>query len=187
MNFNKSDYSDLYGKSMTMEMPTGAGFLYQKMASGRFKWSSMLRKSKFSYESIERMSYIEQNCWSDITIRHAMNGGEAKFTHGNFTFFPDGYRVIDGIQHFYFYDGCYFHQCEYGCDLSKKSLLLKPNDKARDRLVSELGVVHKISSCKWDEKKPNVTLVSKLSKFFNRKTLISEKELSDAILNSESL
>ena len=46
---------------MMMDMPTGAGFLYQKSPSGGFRWSSMLKKTKFSYESIEWLSYIEEN------------------------------------------------------------------------------------------------------------------------------
>ena len=170
---------------MMMDMPTGAGFLYQKSPSGGFRWSSMLKKTKFSYESIEWLSYIEENSHSDTIIRHAMNGGELKFKHEDFGFKPDGFRIINDVKHFYFYDGCYFHHCEHNCEISSKSLHSKPDDKLRDKIVSEMGILHKISSCKWDALRPNISFVSKLSKFFNCQRLISEKELHDAIIKSE--
>ena len=170
---------------MTMDMPTGAGFLYQKMPSGGFKWSSMLKKTKFSYESIEWLMFMEQNHESDIKIRHAMNGGELKFEHKQLKFLPDGFRIINNVKHFYFFDGCYFHQCEHNCQTSKKSLHQKPNDTKRDQLISEIGIVHKISSCKWSEKRKKIKFVSNVSKFFNCKRLISESELIDAIIAKE--
>ena len=170
---------------MMMDMPTGAGFLYQKMPMGGFKWSSMLRKTKFSYESIEWLSFMEMKSESQINIRHAMNGGELKFHHKGLNFLPDGYRVIHGVSHFYFYDGCYFHECKHNCKVSDKSTHLKPNDDLRDKLVSEIGIVHKISSCEWDGLKSNITLKSKLSKYFNCKRRITETELFEAIINYE--
>ena len=176
--------SDLYGKSMMMDMPTGAGFCYRRQNGGKFKWSSMLNKTKFSYESIEWLEYLQKTDNVDVKIQHAMNGGEIRFQNDDFVFYPDGYRKIGSIDHFYFYDGCAYHECERSCSVYNNTHhVQKRDDKKRNRIVKSMGVLHKISSCEW--MKNRVIFTKHISAFFNRKTLISEQELHNAICNGE--
>ena len=165
---------------MMMDMPTGPGFCYRRENGGKFRWSSMLVKSKFSFEAIEWLEFLQTHENPEVKIQHAMNGGELRFEVDDFVFYPDGYREIGTIQHFYFYDGCVYHECEHFCDINRNSHhVTKRNDDERNRIIEKIGILHKITSCEWI--KNRVSCTKNLSVFFNRKTLISESELHEAI------
>ena len=171
-------------------MPTGAGYLYSRTTSGKFKWTSLLKKSSFSYEAIEWISFLETHdpFFSKIgkKIQHAMNGGEVEINHFGRRFHPDGFLEHNGIKYLFFYDGCVYHTCQNKCtDFMNSSHINKRDDIERNETLSNFGVVKYISSCEWRQmRKPDDFKVN-LSYFFNRKTLICENELKTAIENNK--
>ena len=178
------DFNSLYAYCMEQDLPCGPGICYEKEKNG-FRWKSMLKKtSNWSMQSLEWLNYlqnIEPYC-SAGRIQHAMNSGEEKFslkdpeTNEMHSFYPDGYIEINGVKTFIFFDGCLYHECPFECETTLKSNKTK-NDAVRDRVCKHHGNFVNIFGCQWDEMKKNLEYRNFTSVFFNRKTLISEKEI----------
>ena len=189
------DFNALYAAAMRNFLPTGYGFLYKKEENG-FRWSCMKKVAGFSLESLEWIQYVQsqppftQQDGSVFIIRHALNGHEhetrfqrcfgAKYSDGH-AIFSDGYANIAGRQYFLFFDGCRFHNCDI-CDT--KCVSNHKFDDRRKQLL-DLGEVIQIKGCEWAKLKKTVTYKHSISHFFNRKTLIQENEIFDAVKSGD--
>ena len=169
-----------------MDMPTGAGFRYKKKANGDFSWESLYEKKQgYSYAQIEWINFEQSQApfnRDGCVIRHEMNGGERKFSlmdpvsNTMINFWPDGHTNIDGVDHFFFFDGCYYHECEV-CEME--------SDRARDDTIRNSacehhGVLHTMTECEWNATKNDKVYVNRTSYFFNRRS-VTEDEIWNAI------
>ena len=188
------DFNNLYGHAMRMNMPVGPGILYEKHGSF-FTWEPLMnsRQKKFSLEAIEWLNKKESDLLkSDGTrnvIHHAMNTGEREFkdkyhcpvTNENKVrvYKPDGYALIDGIHHFFEYDGCFNHKCIYNCSISRKSRWNKNrDDRPRNNFFRKLGILHTTTSCKWQKDRKNLRFPIYTSIFFNQKRITENQILN---------
>ena len=189
------DFNALYAAAMRHFLPTGYGFLYTRETKG-FRWSCMKKVSGFSLESLEWIQYIQtqppftQPDGTVFIIRHALNGHEhetrfqkcfgAKYSDGH-AIFSDGHATIAGRQYFLFFDGCRFHNCDI-CDTTCVS-----NHKFDDRRkqLLDLGEVIQIKGCEWAKLKRTISFKNSISHFFNRKTLIQEDEIFEAVKSGD--
>lgn len=188
------DFNNLYGHAMRMNMPVGPGILYQKTGQF-FTWEPLMKsdQKKFSLEAIEWLNKKESDLLkSDGTrnvIHHAMNTGEREFKdkfHCPITnekkvrvYKPDGYAFIDGVHHFFEYDGCYNHKCIHNCSISRKSRWNKNrDDRPRNEFYRKLGTLHTITSCKWQQDRKNLRFPIYTSIFFNQKRITEDQILN---------
>ena len=179
------DFNNLYGHAMRMLMPVGPGIQYIKMGD-KFKWVPLMDrfKHKFSYESIEWLNKMEFDLrnpdGSRNVIHHKMNTGEREFTETIIdsetqesrtkTYYPDGYAIINGVEHFFEYDGCHYHQCVHNCSTSRKSRVNKSrDDTARNDFYRKRGILHTITSCVWKRECKNLKFPIHTSAFFHRR------------------
>ena len=152
----------------------------------------MIKKGQdWSWTAIQWLNYMQNKpLFKDVTIRHAMNGGEKKFTlhdvimDDTMKICPDGYAEVDGVRHFLFYDGCLFHQCPHNCKTSLDSKVNKMrNDGKRDRVCQKHGVLHKITGCEWKQLRETVQYVNYTSVFGTppKNTLVKEEQIWEAV------
>ena len=184
------DAANLYGFSMSQELPTGQGILYQKRTNDKFEVQIMSKtKKNFSKEAINWLSWCQGlSAFKDHKIEHALNGGERKITLEGTSFDPDGYCEVQGRKHFFLYHGCFWHR--HHCETSKRSILVRENPQFQERcnkietLCSKYGVLHKIFGCEWAELKKNV-LIEKPFSVFLEQSHVTESELINAINNDK--
>ena len=181
---------------MRMAMPVGPGILYEK--SGQyFTWTPLMdsAQNKFSHDAVHWLNYMEYELRNaDGTrnvIHHAMNSGERNFkdvqrcTVSNQTiikvFRPDGYALIDGTHHFFEYDGCFDHKCVYNCLTSRRSTRNKNRDDSRrNEFFREMGILHTITSCRWQKERKHLNFPIHTSVFFNQKR-ITEAQILEKV------
>ena len=181
------DFNNLYGHAMRMLMPVGPGIQYVKMGD-KFKWEPLMDrfKHKFSYDAIEWLNKMEFDLrnpdGSRNVIHHKMNTGEREFTETivdsetqesrTKTYYPDGYAIIDGIEHFFEYDGCHYHQCVHNCSTSRKSRRNKSkDDTARNDFYRKRGILHTMTSCVWKRDCKKFKFPNHTSAFFHRRNM----------------
>ena len=185
------DFNALYAAAMRMFLPCGYGFLYTKCKNG-FSWSCMKKVAGFSLESLEWIQYLQTlppftNADGTIhRIRHALNGQEhetrfqrcfgVKYSDGH-AIFSDGHVKIGDHQYFMFYDGCRYHNC----DLCDTKCISQTRLDDRRKQLEDLGTVIEIKGCEWSRLKKEISYKNSISHFFNRKTLISESEILNAV------
>ena len=183
------DAANLYGFSMSQELPTGQGILYRR--TNEFFNVELMAKTKnnFSKESITWLSWCQGlSSFKDHKIEHAMNGGERLVKLEDLSFRPDGYCEIDGTKHFFCYHGCYWHQ--HNCEISKDSIRVHNDPKYQERwdridaLCSKYGILHRIYGCEWYELKKNVVIERPFSIFFEEER-IKETDLINAIIDDK--
>ena len=57
------------------------------------------------------------------------------------TFRPDDHALIDGVNHYFEFDGCYHHQCIHNCSTSRKSRRNKNRDDSiRNKFYRRTGI-----------------------------------------------
>ena len=150
--------------------------------------------TKFSKESIYWLNFCQNQtpfkCDDAFhVIQHALNTGEKEIRSPSLRFFPDGWCCVDGLQHFFFYQGCFFHKCPH-CQVWKNSKFVTEDKISRDRKIEEYcrknGVYHVMYGCQWAKmKKSGIEFINYTSQFFDDKN-IEEYQLLKAIEN-ESL
>ena len=188
------DFNNLYGHAMRMSMPVGPGIMYEKTGQF-FKWEPLMnpKSKKFSFEAIEWLNKMEYDLrnpdGSRNVIHHMMNTGEREFKE---TFFcsvtkknklkiyrPDGYAFINGVHHYFEYDGCFDHFCIHNCSVSRKSRRNKSRDDGpRNNFYRKHGVLHCITSCKWKLERSKTRFPIQTSVFFNQKRITEEQILA---------
>ena len=188
------DFNNLYGHAMRMDMPVGPGIYYEKTGPF-FTWEPLMdpRKKKYSFEAIEWLNKMEFDLrnpdGSRNVIHHAMNSGEREFKetfHCHITnknklrvYKPDGYALINGVQHFFEYDGCYDHICIHNCSVSRKSRRNKTrDDNTRNDFYRKHGILHTMTSCQWKKQRPALKFPIHTSVFFNQKRITEQKILN---------
>lgn len=172
---------------MTMALPGGAGIYFRKEGE-KFVVESLLNNSGWSFKAIKWLEYLQQTHFKGHVIRHAMNGGEKSMQLDGTNFKPDGYCLIDGIHHFFFFQGCRYHACH--CKTSKDSPFSSKN-VARDQLLrkicSENGRYVEIKECHFDSMKIKMTS-NKVSCFFDKmvnKGMVKEDEILQKIRSGQ--
>lgn len=184
------DAANLYGFSMSQELPTGKGILYQKRTNNKFEVEIMANSKKnFSKEAITWLSWCQGLTeFKNHKIEHALNGDERVIKLEDITFSPDGYCEIDGIKHFFFYHGCWWHR--HHCERSRNSVRVRENPQYQERcdkiegLCKKYGIFHCIYSCEWNKIKDNVVIEKPFSFFLERK-YVTELELVNGIIENK--
>ena len=172
---------------MIMALPGGAGIYYRKK-DGKFVVESLLKPAGWSFKAIKWLEYLQQTQFKGHVIRHAMNGGEKSMRLAGTNFKPDGYCLIDGIHHFFFFHGCYYHSCD--CKTSKNSPHSSKNadrDQLYRKICSENGRYIEIKECKFDSMKVRMT-TNKVSCFFDKmvtKGMVQEDEIFQKIRSGQ--
>ena len=195
VEFHALDAANLYGFSMSQELPTGQGLLFKKTGSDQFEMKIMIgriedpKSRPFSKEAIGWLSWCQSLPeFQSVKIEHALNGGEKLVDLEDESFHPDGYCRINDQTHFFLYNGCFYHR--HDCDISRESERVQADPKKQDRfekieaLCAKYGKLHLIFGCQWLEMRENITIEKPFSVFFDQRR-IKETELMDAILNDK--
>ena len=164
---------------MSQHLPGGAGIYYQK-ADEKFTITSLLPTNGWSMSAIHWLEWLQKTEYVGSKIRHAMNGGEKSVVLEGVRFKPDGWTVVNGVQHFLMFMGCCFHRCT--CEVSLRS----PTDDEkykRDQLIKRLcskhGVYKEIFECEFNRQKIDMA-ENDVSCFFGKlrkKQKVTEKEI----------
>ena len=172
---------------MMMPLPGGAGIYYRKKDE-KFLVESLLKPAGWSYKAVKWLEYLQEKQFEGNVIRHAMNGGEKSFRLNGTNFKPDGYCLIDGIHHFFFFHGCRYHVCN--CRTSKESPFSSKNidrDELLRKICSQNGRYIEIKECEFDELKIKMTS-NKVSCFFEKmiaKGMVKEDEILQKIRSGQ--
>lgn len=172
---------------MTRPLPGGAG-IYFKKNGDKFEIISLLRPSNWSFKAVHWLEYINATQFKDHVIRHAMNGGEKSFKLDGVNFKADGFCEIDGVKHWFFFHGCYYHYCDCQKSVDSPERLKKIQDDERLRQIcSKYGKYYEIFECKFDAMKVKMES-NRVSCFFNKmltKTTVNEEQIFAKIKSGE--
>ena len=205
VKIKSEDYNNLYGCAMRDPMPVGKGILYKKKENGKFSWNPVKSSDKYSLDAIAWINYKQgQFLKPDGTrhvIRHALNFGEVEIKAGSYRtesnlvkykiYKPDGYVVIDDVEHFFEFDGCHHHECPHKCSTYQRFKNRTRDDRWSPRAVTERnafyetrGVLHTITSCQWYRQRNNLSFKNYTSAFF-RQTDITEQQILSKVESNE--
>ena len=189
------DAANLYGFSISQELPTGMGLVYKKTETGFFDKKIMMGQQEspksrpFSEEAIIWLSWCQdQPQFRNHKIEHALNGSERKIELEDLTFQPDGYCEINDEKHFFLFNGCFWHL--HDCKTSLNSVRVKEDLKKQERfkkiemLCRKYGTLHLIAECDWLKIKKNIVIENPFSVFL-RQRHITEQDLIRAILDDK--
>ena len=117
-------------------------------------------------------------------IHHALNTKEKEIKTPTLRFHCDGYCIINGVEHFMFFHGCFFHQCS-NCQSGNKSPFITPQKIEEDKKVEAYcrakGVYHVMFECQWIKlEKSGISYQNFTSQFYDQKD-VEETQLLDAI------
>ena len=88
------------------------------------------------------------------------------------TFRPEDHALIDGVNHYFEFDGCYHHQCIHNCSTSRKSRRNKNRDDSiRNDFYRRTGILHTITECVWKKERLKQSFPIRTSVFFNEKRI----------------
>lgn len=172
---------------MTMPLPGGAGIYYFKK-DGKFSVESLLNPAGWSYKAVKWLEFLQKTKFQDHVIRHAMNGGEKSMQINGINFKPDGYCVIDGIHHYFFFHGCRYHLCS--CKTSRESPFSSKNvdrDQLLRKICSENGRYIEIKECEFDSMKIKMAS-NNVSCFFEKmasKGMVQETDILQKIRSGQ--
>lgn len=165
---------------MSQKLPGGAGIYYQKEENEKFKLTCLLPTNGWSMKGIHWLEWLQRTEYPGSKIRHALNGGEKSIVLESTRFRPDGWTIVNGVQHFFMFMGCCFHRCT--CEVSLRS----PTDEKthrRDQLIKKLcskhGVYKEIFECQFDRQKIDM-VENDVSCFFGKlrkKQMVSEYDI----------
>ena len=198
------DYNNLYGSGMRDPMPVGHGIHYKLKDDGYFSWKPVYNPDKYSLDAIEWINYEQSKFLkrdgSRHVIRHALNYGEVDIkgeesrTDSNLIkhkiYRPDGYVVVDGIHHFFEFDGCHVHECPFKCSTYQRFKNSNGNRwtprsvEARNTFYMSKGMLHTITSCQWYRMRSSVSYKNYSSAFFRRND-VTEDKILDKILTGD--
>ena len=164
---------------MSENLPGGCG-IYLERVDEKFKLNCLLPTNGWSMKAVHWLEWLQKTEYPNAKIRHALNGGEESIVLDGVRFRPDGYTIVEGVQHFLMFMGCAFHRCT--CDVSMRSPTDDENHK-RDQLIRKLcskhGVYKEIFECDFDKKKIDME-ENEVSCFFGKlrkKQLVSEADI----------
>ena len=164
---------------MSEHLPGGSGIYLEKVGE-KFKLNCLLPTNGWSMKAVHWLEWLQKTEYPNSKIRHALNGGEESIVLEGVRFRPDGYAIVEGVQHFLMFMGCCFHRCT--CNASLRSPTDDEQHK-RDQLIKKLcskhGVYKEIFECDFDKKKIDME-ENEVSCFFGKmrkKQLVSESEI----------
>ena len=196
------DFNNLYGHGIRMPMPVGRAMHY-KLNGDFFDWSPVSSSDTYSLDCIEWLNFEQSKFLkSDGTrhvIAHALNKGEVRVfddvSDEEYSIFnskmykPDGMVTIEGVDHFWEFDGCHVHQCPHKCITYRRNMT-NPNripqreTEERNNFYRSRGVLHTITSCEWYKIRKNVSFKNYTSCFFRSKQ-ITEKAILEKIASDD--
>ena len=196
------DFNNLYGHGIRMRLPVGKGKHYVRKGQ-LFEWSPVKSSDNYSLDCIDWLNWKQSEFLkSDGTrhvIAHALNKGEVViYDDGQIDEFgilvskkykPDGFVTVDGVDHFFEFDGCHVHKCPHNCLLYRKTLSdqnrITPREvDQRNQFYRSRGKLHTITSCEWYKMRRNLKYKNYTSCFFRSKT-ITEKAILEKIKSDE--
>lgn len=89
----------------------------------------------YSKESIQWLSWMEEvyrRNGQNVTIQHALQGGEKEISHAHGTVRVDGYALIEDQETVFLFHGCFFHGCP--CITDRSSAPFDLNTRYRETL-----------------------------------------------------
>ena len=170
------DFNSMYLWAQSKSMPLTPGILWT--VQGYFFKKSVMAPG-VSFGQIQWLMFLQETeCFDSnmvrIQLQHAYFRGEVDFDG----FKPDGYAVIDGVEHFYEYLGCRYHP---GCCIEDDKI--DEAEKKREvwnkkkRFFESRGVLHTMRECNWRKilkthDLPLSTSIPRILKRDNQRTLL---------------
>ena len=198
MEIQSYDYNNLYGSGMRDPMPVGHGIHYKLKDDGNFSWKPVYNSDKYSLDAIEWLNYEQSKFLkrdgSRHVIKHALNYGEVQIKAGESRtdsnlikhkiYKPDGYVEIDGIHHYFEFDGCPYHECPHKCSTYQRFKNSNSNRwsprsvEERNAFYRSQGILHTITSCQWYRLRSSVSFKNYSSVFYRQNDITEEKILA---------
>ena len=198
MEIQSYDYNNLYGSGMRDPMPVGHGIHYKLKDDGYFSWKPVYNSDKYSLDAIEWLNYEQSKFLkrdgSRHVIKHALNYGEVQIKAGESRtdsnlikhkiYKPDGYVEIDGIHHYFEFDGCPYHECPHKCSTYQRFKNSNSNRwsprsvEERNAFYRSQGILHTITSCQWYRLRSSVSFKNYSSVFYRQNDITEEKILA---------
>ena len=172
---------------MTKSLPGGAGIYYQPK-DGKFSIINLLPRNGWSMKAILWLEYLQKTNFDGTIIRHALNGGEKSIVLDGVRFKADGFCVYNGVNHYFFFNGCRYHKCN--CQNSLKSPYRDQNyerDQKLKKICSKHGKHIEIFECQFDKLKIRME-ENKVSCFFDkmmRNQLVTQQDIFNKIENGK--
>ena len=173
------DINSNYVTALLEDMPCGIPGVLEKQENGSFKYSTGVVGDNCSAESLQWLEYEENELNKlgfAIQIQHAMNGGEAKVSDVGKV---DGFAIINGVCHYWEYDGCFYHKCERcypHLEYSdyEEQIRIQIRDEQKRYMLGLSGTVHHMRSCQWKKIKKDIKFKPKA---FHLMDTITEEDL----------
>ncbi|CAG5103488.1 Oidioi.mRNA.OKI2018_I69.chr1.g794.t1.cds [Oikopleura dioica] len=142
------DFNALYLYAQNQKMPTTPGILWTKGAKF-YKQTMMARETSFAAHRWltfidEYSSDLISSNGERVPLQHAYFRGE----HQVMNWKIDGYACVDGVDHFYEFLGCYFHDCCPVCKSGKTDTAWELK-KAYLQSAGKLTYIHE---CVWSKR-----------------------------------
>ena len=186
------DFNNLYGHGIRMRLPVGKGKHYVREGK-LFKWSPVTGSDNYSLDCIEWLNWKQSDFLKPdgtrYVIAHALNKGEIVIDDDSQNddfgilpskrYKPDGFVTVDGVDHFFEFDGCHVHQCPHNCLTYRKTISnenrITPRDvEVRNQFYRSRGELHTITSCEWYKLRKNLKFKNYTSCFFRSKNITEE-------------
>ena len=198
------DFNNLYGHGKRMAMPVGKAKHYKRRGD-KFDWSPVTGADKYSLDSIEWINFMQSKFLKEDgsrhVIAHALNKGEVVIYDDDGEidedfgilkskmYKPDGMVTVDGVDHFFEFDGCHVHQCPHRCSTYRRTLdapnkITQRETAERNNFYRSRGQLHTITSCEWYKLKRKVNFKNYTSCFFRSKN-ITEKAIFEKIQSDD--
>ena len=196
------DFNNLYGHGKRMKLPVGKAMHYKRRGD-LFDWSPVSSSDNYSLDSIEWINYKQSEFLKEDgtrhVIAHALNKGEVVIYDDSEDeefgilkskmYKPDGMVTVDGVDHFFEFDGCHVHECPHNCitfrrNISSPNKICPREIEDRNRFYRSRGQLHTITSCEWYKLRQRVTFKNYTSSFFRSKN-ITERAILEKIAKDE--
>ena len=196
------DFNNLYGHGIRMRLPVGRAIHY-RLRGEFFDWSPVSTSDTYSLDCIEWLNYQQSKFLkpdgSRNVIAHALNKGEVTIFEDSpdpefgilksKMYKPDGMVTVDGVDHYFEFDGCHVHECPHKC-LTYRRNISNPDRKSpreveeRNQFYRSRGQLHTITSCEWYKIRKQLKFKNYTSSFFRSKK-ITEKAILEKIKSDE--